>query len=251
MYFSEAKVGDKVWDYVYGEGEITCRDDDKWLIGVTYPITESIPFNFRTFNLDGKIYSYENQRLFYYDSRPIVITQDDLKISKDAIRYTLFDRTIGQTWICTEFDKDREINCIAEFKDKSIDKYTRKVIPRENTAERLMKVAEEEYKRREKLSLEESADLYAGTSTNKTCFYCSHYKDFRCIKFDVTLIAPYQACKDFKEETPEFVKDIVKEAEELNRLICKCCDIIEVPINTCERNIEQRVSDIERRLDEI
>ena len=84
MYFKEAVVGDKVWDYVYGEGEV--RQVDDILIHAVFLIKNIIEIDYHK---NGKEYlSDSNQRLFYYDNRPIVITQDDLELD-DSIEYNM------------------------------------------------------------------------------------------------------------------------------------------------------------------
>ena len=84
MYFSEAVVGDRVWDYVYGEGEV--RQVDDILIHAVFLIKNIIEIDYHK---NGKEYlSDSNQRLFYYDNRPIVITQDDLELD-DSIEYNM------------------------------------------------------------------------------------------------------------------------------------------------------------------
>jgi len=83
MYFSEAVVGDKVWDYVYGEGVITdIADNDIAVVDANETAK-------RFYTLDGRYGKDDaNQRLFYYDNRPIVITQDDLELD-DSIEYNM------------------------------------------------------------------------------------------------------------------------------------------------------------------
>jgi len=61
----------------------------------------------------------KNQRLFYYDNRPIVITQDDLDI-KDADEYCLDDYSFTGN---TSRDWADEIT----IQDYTEEKYTRKI----------------------------------------------------------------------------------------------------------------------------
>jgi hypothetical protein len=69
-YFADAKVGDKVWDLVYGEGEIT--DVDNCLICVVFPMF------MKNYYISGKeLHSDPIQRLFYYNRRPIIIERDN------------------------------------------------------------------------------------------------------------------------------------------------------------------------------
>jgi len=119
-YFSNAKVGDKVWDYIYGEGEIDGFDTFCGEVNVKFPEERLIKEFKESFTKGGKLVSEHrfmrcNQRLFYYDNRPIVITQDDLKLNGN--------------------EQDFMINLISDssneyyfsFKDRDPEKYTRKI----------------------------------------------------------------------------------------------------------------------------
>jgi len=100
MYFSNAKAGDKVWDYVYGEGVIT--GVFKRNIHILFEDSK----NDRIMKKTGirKSHSH-NQRLFYYDSRPIVITQDDLDIH-DGCGTLEIKTTITQRYENGHFDEE-------------------------------------------------------------------------------------------------------------------------------------------------
>jgi len=123
VYFKDAKVGDRVYDLVYGEGTIVnvniCPEF------VSRPITAEFQYTFidkeiLEYALSGKhTGTYENQRLFYYDNRPIVITQDDLDI-KDADEYCLDDYSFTGN---TSRDWADEIT----IQDYTEEKYTRKI----------------------------------------------------------------------------------------------------------------------------
>jgi len=85
-YFKDAKVGEKVYDLVCGEGEIVGIDGE--IIWVDFLDGANTKEDYyRT----GKQLDRHNQRLFYYDNRPIVITQDDLGLSDNAIEYHMCD----------------------------------------------------------------------------------------------------------------------------------------------------------------
>jgi len=75
MYFKNAKVGDKVWDYIQGSGKVHCLCDDYFT--VTFENGDQYDFMYSGKSIDDDGVS---QRLFYYDNRPIVITQDDLDL---------------------------------------------------------------------------------------------------------------------------------------------------------------------------
>jgi len=127
-YFDNCSVGDKVWDYVYGKGKITGIFKDQ---PTDYPVYVKFKLsdcNF-SFSLSGKIDLCNNelpQRLFYYDNRPIVITQDDLDISADSGSYRLSSLGIDQiTKEKSEFGAYGNSGC--NFKDYNYSKYTRKV----------------------------------------------------------------------------------------------------------------------------
>jgi len=80
-YFKDAKVGDKVWDYVYGEGLIVGFDSENYLS--MFCSFAKVGYNDILYHKSGhldKEFTIFNQRLFYYDNRPIVITQDDLHL---------------------------------------------------------------------------------------------------------------------------------------------------------------------------
>jgi len=83
MYFSNAKAGDKVWDYIYGEGEIRLIENNK--------ITCEFRHGVYNYLVDGTAESSvivkQNQRLFYYDNRPTVITQGETpEFVKDIVK---------------------------------------------------------------------------------------------------------------------------------------------------------------------
>ena len=84
-YFKDAKVGDRVYDLVYGEGEIWFVD--LVCVNVKFKTTEERYFRSSGIRVNAVVGA--NQRLFYYDSRPIVITQDDLDIGDDKGSYRL------------------------------------------------------------------------------------------------------------------------------------------------------------------
>jgi hypothetical protein len=131
-YFKDAKVGDKVWDLVWGEGEISkvniCPEFE------SRPITAIFKYNYCDvetieYSLHGKhsgTYEKENQRLFYYDNRPIVITQDNLEIPKDSKSYYL---SVGGSFMCcTDSDRHFGVDSSIDIKrPQKLDKYTRKI----------------------------------------------------------------------------------------------------------------------------
>ena len=152
-YFDNCSVGDKVWDYVYGKGKITGIFKDQ---PTDYPVYVKFKLsdcNF-SFSLSGKIDLCNNelpQRLFYYDNRPIVITQDDLDISADSGSYRLSSLGIDQiTKEKSEFGAYGNSGC--NFKDYNYSKYTRKVHREEP------KLVPDDLD--EELSPEELTDLY-------------------------------------------------------------------------------------------
>ena len=136
-YFKDAKVGDRVYDLVYGEGEI--RSVETNLTSTEYPkvicgFINHAPVE-HSYSIYGKYISKfsENQRLFYYDNRPIVITQDDLDI-KDADEYCLDDYSFTGN---TSRDWADEIT----IQDYTEEKYTRKI--RRETPEIVKDIAEQ------------------------------------------------------------------------------------------------------------
>jgi hypothetical protein len=83
MYFKEAVVGDRVWDYVYGEGEV--RQVDDILIHAVFLIKNIIEIDYHK---NGKEYlSDSNQRLFYYADRPVVTLRGLPKTLRDSPSY--------------------------------------------------------------------------------------------------------------------------------------------------------------------
>lgn len=144
MYFSNAKVGDRVWDYVYDSG--TIRQVDKQIIHVVFDSGTILEIDY---SKDGREYSGENnQRLFYYESRPIVITQDDLDISENCHKYRLDQYGIHEVYEHKMFG----LHGYSElhFKDKKKE-YNRKV-HREND-ELSIEQIEELYELCEKLKI--------------------------------------------------------------------------------------------------
>ena len=120
-YFKDAKVGDRVYDLVYGDGTIVevCMGKNKGYIPFIMIEFEDIGDQY---HLDGTGWGERgniNQRLFYYDNRPIVITQDDLDI-KDADEYCLDDYSFTGN---TSRDWADEVT----IKDYTEEKYTRKI----------------------------------------------------------------------------------------------------------------------------
>lgn len=116
MYFSNAKVGNRVWDYVYGGGKIKrCYRNT---IHVKYCYKDSCVvyrFTGKIRKADGKT----NQRLFYYDNRPMVIIQDDIEgLEKDVLEYKIVPMPIYV---------ENKIGGQYFIKDWDSDKYTRKV----------------------------------------------------------------------------------------------------------------------------
>ena len=80
-YFKDAKVGDKVWHYVFGEGLMV----EKKLSELKPIAVEFIGGLFHCFYLNGTFGRLDKvQSLFYYANRPIVITQDDLERVRDS-----------------------------------------------------------------------------------------------------------------------------------------------------------------------
>lgn len=91
MYFDNAKVGDEVWDYVYGKGKI-CKFTGS-AICVKFPSEELIRY-LDVYKYDGKNDKCINQRLYYYDERPIVIAKDDIGLSDRVENYRLVENCI-------------------------------------------------------------------------------------------------------------------------------------------------------------
>ena len=215
VYFKDAKVGDRVYDLVYGEGTIInvniCPEF------VSRPITAEFQYTFidkeiLEYALSGKhTGTYENQRLFYYDNRPIVITQDDLDI-KDADEYCLDDYSFTGN---TSRDWADEIT----IQDYTEEKYTRKI--RRDTPE----IVKDKQSELTKLGL-------MLTATDE-----SDVDRIDSIVDELCEIA-------YRNRTPEFVKDIVKEAEPKLGLWFLREELVKA-INAVQKN------SLERRLDEI
>ena len=123
-YFKDAKVDDKVYDLLHGAGKVF----------VICQLGLSVKFEcgyVEEYTLSGYsvLLNDVNQRLFYYDNRPIVITQDDLAITEDYDRFRIDD--LGHL----EFIKDIKVGSasgitafnLIKFKDYSEEKYTRKI----------------------------------------------------------------------------------------------------------------------------
>lgn len=128
MYFSNAKVGNKVWDYVYWEGKII--ELFKNVFRVLWKLEVGKPSFFTDYYYDGLKTGEDDgkQRLFYYGERPIEILKEDLELPGNVVKYRLCDRTVGATHNWEDGDnKIHESNYIVDFKDYTDDKYTRKV----------------------------------------------------------------------------------------------------------------------------
>ena len=186
LYFKDAKVGDRVYDLVYGEGEI--RSVETNLTSTEYPkvicgFINHAPVE-HSYSIYGKYISKfsENQRLFYYDNRPIVITQDDLDI-KDADEYCLDDYSFTGN---TSRDWADEIT----IQDYTEEKYTRKI--RRETPE----IVKDKQSELTKLGL-------MLTATDE-----SDVDRIDSIVDELCEIA-------YRNRTPEFVKDITEEANKL------------------------------------
>lgn len=93
MYFKNCGVGDKVWDYVHGTGTIICIDDG-W-ISVRFGGSPTVGMQFN----ENGFAAGDNQRLFYYEERPIVITKDDFDLSSNN-EYAIF----CDMWFCNAKD---------------------------------------------------------------------------------------------------------------------------------------------------
>ena len=75
MYFKDAKVGDEVWDYVWGSGIIFSIElNETFGIYVDFGGAKR-----KSYLFSGQLFSDVNQSLFYYSERPIVITKDDIE----------------------------------------------------------------------------------------------------------------------------------------------------------------------------
>ena len=88
-YFKDAKVGDKVWDYIYGEGEIIefqyiGRDKKQFIVDFGDGFSDV--YNMIGQRICDAIWK-SSQRLFYYDNRPTVITQGETpEFVKDIVK---------------------------------------------------------------------------------------------------------------------------------------------------------------------
>ena len=181
-YFKDAKVGDRVYDYVYGDGTIVEVCKNKGYIPFIMIEFEDIGDQY---HLDGTGWGERgnvNQRLFYYDNRPIVITQDDLDI-KDADEYCLDDYSFTGN---TSRDWADEIT----IQDYTEEKYTRKI--RRDTPE----IVKDKQSELTKLGL-------MLTATDE-----SDVDRIDSIVDELCEIA-------YRNRTPEFVKDITEEANKL------------------------------------
>lgn len=83
-YFKDAKVGDRVYDLVYGEGKIIrvniCPGFETRPITVEF-IQTCCDKKVIEYALNGKHSGhYENQRLFYYNSRPILLHTEGVRM---------------------------------------------------------------------------------------------------------------------------------------------------------------------------
>ena len=103
MYFSEAVVGDKVWDYVYGDGVITDIADNY------IAVVDANETAKRFYTLDGRYGKDDaNQRLFYYADRPIITPSFNTDETKDCERYAKlkgFDKTNDKKQLIDILDK--------------------------------------------------------------------------------------------------------------------------------------------------
>ena len=91
MYFQNVKVGDKVWDYVYGEGKVVgiCVFREG-AISVNYCCAGSNleqEYDFSGREKDSK-WENINQRLFYYDDRPVIIIKANDEMLEQFINFT-------------------------------------------------------------------------------------------------------------------------------------------------------------------
>ena len=125
-YFDGCFVGNRVWDKILGNGVIKSCDKDADDILVVFEDDKKYP-TVVNFDYRGCIdCGYGIQRLQYYKSRDIVITQDDLDISADSGSYRLSSLGIDQiTKEKSEFGAYGNSGC--NFKDYNYSKYTRKV----------------------------------------------------------------------------------------------------------------------------
>ena len=198
-YFSKAKVGDKVWDYVYGEGEVTCFFPTRELkLGIDFGNFETVYYNY-----DGKQHEHDNQRLFYFDNRPIVITQDDLELDKNAISF----------WICEDGLRASNGDDLDGYRQSFM--ATRKVHSEEtetpsveNLTNHFGRWIKEE---NEKIDMNaiNNAFEFIGKKYNLE-IWIDREKNTVSVKID----GKEEFKTDISKETPEFVKDIVKEESE-------------------------------------
>ena len=90
-YFDGCFVGNRVWDKILGNGVIKSCDKDADDILVVFEDDKKYP-TVVNFDYRGCIdCGYGIQRLQYYKSRDIVITQDDLELKDTTNRYWLND----------------------------------------------------------------------------------------------------------------------------------------------------------------
>ena len=84
MYFDKVKVNDRVWGYVHGRGRVvkinSPEEDDIFRARVHFPDSH-MTMDFTADGFCGGV----NQRLFYYDDRPVIIDRKSHETEFDKL----------------------------------------------------------------------------------------------------------------------------------------------------------------------
>jgi len=127
--FKNVKIGDKVWDFIYGYGKVIDIENDS-----LYPIVVKFKNFIGLFNKNGIKINFENQTLFWDEIKFEIPKRPKIKLKKGKYLIDLNDDTIYENdkfidYLYEEYSKEnglvRNNKALAENVLKQIKKFTR------------------------------------------------------------------------------------------------------------------------------